>query len=260
MSAIHDKKSDDGSSMMLETSSVVEDNVSAAKFVSATATEQHGIAKDAPAPLTNVVRTTLVTEKRGEKSEMVDQEALSEKPTFTIRPKTGNRWATAAIDISGEWHLIDTEDFKSDYDEYLKLLGQPKIVRVVAVGLVGLTAEYIKQTKEGRELLIRGKSGINVWSRRLISSGVDAENDDYRPEHVTIRTADDETVQAEAWWEDNGAVHISWLRGVEKYGGGDFESKRYLEDDGNTLVCESIFHPKQEGRRQARVTWKFLRK
>lgn len=264
-SLIQGKESDDDSSIILKTSSFVEDGASsAAESVSAIGTAaQHDIAniKDAAAPLTNAIKTMLAPKKEEQKPVIaVDQETVSEKPTFTIKPKAGGRWATAAIDNSGDWQLIDTEDFKKDYDEYLKLLGQPKIVRVVALGLVGLTAEYTEQTKEGRELLIRGKSGINVWERRLISSGADAENDDYKPECVTIRTADDEAVQAEAWWENNGTVHISWLRGVEKYGGGDFESKRYLEDGGNSMVCESIFHPKQEGRREARLTWKFLRK
>jgi hypothetical protein len=72
--------------------------------------------------------------------------------------------------------------------------------------------------------------------------------------------------------------HHSWLRGVTKYGGGDFESIRYLEqqpsyskkggvNDGNqyplssnVLVCHSIFHPTTtQFRETARVTWRFGR-
>eukprot|EP00957_Ditylum_brightwellii_P203891 15336685-Ditylum_brightwellii.AAC.1 len=53
-------------------------------------------------------------------------------------------------------------------------------------------------------------------------------------------------VEAEAWWESqwgyNGNVHISWLRGGKKYGVEDFESRRYLKNDGKILVCESKFH------------------
>ena len=76
----------------------------------------------------------------------------------------------------------------------------------------------------------------------------------------TVVTADDEQVKAEAWWENEGTVHMSWMRGVTKYGGGNFESKRYLEEGGKILVCESIFHPLDEKREKATVTWKFLRK
>ena len=47
--------------------------------------------------------------------------------------------------------------------------------------------------------------------------------------------------------------------GGEKYGGGDFENRRYLSDNGNILVCESTFHPREEGRDKATVTWRFLR-
>ena len=44
--------------------------------------------------------------------------------------------------------------------------------------------------------------------------------------------------------------------GGEKYGGGDFENKRYLTDNGNILVCESTFHPmgwEEDGREDAFV-------
>lgn len=255
----------DYASSVSAASSTFEVNESNAAFVSATDVEKEmqkiANIQDTLEPTSGDVKIDSSPKKQEEKwLSAVDQKAFSVRPTFSVRPKAGSRWATAAIDITGEWQLIDTEKFKADYDDYLKLLGQPKIVRVVAVGLVGLTTEIIEQTEEGRELLIRGKSGINVWERRLISSGADAESAEYQPEHIAIRTADDETVQAEAWWDSNGTVHMSWLRGVEKYGGGDFESKRYLEDDGSTLVCETIFHPKQEGREKARVTWKFVRK
>jgi hypothetical protein len=74
-----------------------------------------------------------------------------------------------------------------------------------------------------------------------------------------IITADDEAVEVASWWEENGTVHKSWVVGGKKYGGGDFENKRYLTDDGNILVCESIFHPNEAGREKAAVTWRFLK-
>jgi hypothetical protein len=68
-----------------------------------------------------------------------------------------------------------------------------------------------------------------------------------------------EPVEAESWWEDGGTSHISWMRGVTNYGGGEFESKRYLESAGKVLVCETVFIPEDFSRPQARVTWRFLR-
>jgi len=189
-----------------------------------------------------------------------DRNSMASRPTFAIKPKDGDRWATAAVDMSGEWQLMDTEEFKTEYDIYLKQLGQPKIVRVVAVSIVGLTSERTEQTKEGREFFIRGKNSFGVWERCLVASGADAKSEGYERINVDVRTVDDETVQAETWWSDNGTVHRSWMRGVTKYGGGDFESKRYLEDGGKVMVCETFFHPYQEGRDKARLTWKFLRK
>jgi hypothetical protein len=61
------------------------------------------------------------------------------------------------------------------------------------------------------------------------------------------------------------------LRGVRKYGGGSFESLRYLEagadDDPNnilpkatTLVCVSTFHPDDPSQERASVTWRFQRR
>lgn len=77
----------------------------------------------------------------------------------------------------------------------------------------------------------------------------------------SIKTADSEDVDAEAWWEERGTKHRSWLRGGKKYGGGDFESLRYLADGsgGDVLVCESIFHPKDASKQKAAVTWRFQR-
>jgi hypothetical protein len=179
--------------------------------------------------------------------------------TSAGRP-VGDRWATATVDLSGDWILIVSDEFKEQYDEYLKRLGQPMIVRGIALGIIGLTSEQTEQTEEGRSLVIRGINARGIWERSLVASGADGSNETYEPIERTVVTADDEKVRAEAWWEEGGTVHMSWMRGVTKYGGGDFESKRYLEQDGKVLVCESIFHPQDQKREKARVTWKFLRK
>jgi len=181
--------------------------------------------------------------------------------TYIIKPKDGEeRWALGAVDMTGEWQLMDTEQFKKEYDRYLQYLGQPKIVRAVALGLIGFTTESTEQTKEGRELSIRGRNPRGVWERCLIASGADGQSAEYEPLYIDVCTADDEIVKSESWWENNGKVHRSWMRGGSKFGGGDFESTRYLENDGKVLVCESTFHPIQENRKKAQATWRFLRK
>ena len=180
----------------------------------------------------------------------------------------GDRWAVSArdVDLSGDWAIITSDEFKRTYDRYLELLGQPLIVRSVALSIVGLTTEETRQTDRGRSLWIRGKNARGVWERTLqTASGSDEEEAhttaaDYhfRPVRTPIVTIDAERVEAEAWWEDRGTVHRSWIRGVTKYGGGDFEAKRYLEHDGKVLVCETTFHP-LDGREKAEVTWRFLK-
>jgi hypothetical protein len=121
----------------------------------------------------------------------------------------------------------------------------------VALSIVGLTTEETIQRENGRILFIRGTNARGVWERTLIAST--SEN----PVKTPIVTVDAEKVEAEAWWQ--GPVHISWLRGVQKYGGGDFESKRYLENNGNVFVCETKFHPRDAAREKAEVTWRFSR-
>ena len=167
-------------------------------------------------------------------------------------------------------------------------------------------------------LLLRSINARGVWERTLVASDIfqvkstssieckdtDAtltllSNYTYPKTSIntTIVTADNERVTAEAWWifaendSDSDTIcggggriyHHSWLRGVTKYGGGDFESIRYLEQqpsydkninddqDGsqyhhtiasNILVCRSTFHPvsnSQKQREAARVTWRFIR-
>jgi len=175
----------------------------------------------------------------------------------------GDRWAVSAsgVDLSGNWTILSSDEgFKTSYDRYLELLGQPPIVRSVALSIVGLTTEETKQTDGGRSLWIRGKNVRGVWERTLTASGSDETHTpaNFEPVRKPIVTIDKEKVVAEAWWENKGTVHRSWIRGVSKYGGGDFEAKRYLERDGKVLVCETTFHP-TDGREKAEVTWRFLK-
>ena len=172
----------------------------------------------------------------------------------------GPRWAVAAknCDLSGKWYLLDSEEFKTQYDKYLTCLGQPAIVRSVALSLIGFTREEIIQENEGRTLIINGVNPRGIWNRKLISSGAERNNPNYQPVLTEIYTADSEKVEAEAWWEGNGTVHKSWLRGGMKYGGGNFESSRYLASD-NVLICKSVFHPNDPRREKAQVTWRFQR-
>jgi len=168
----------------------------------------------------------------------------------------------ANVDLSGEWQVIVDEQFKKEYDEYLKQLGQNSFIRAVALRVIGLTTENTKQTRGGREIFFRSKNPKGVWERTLItsSSRSDDGDGDSSEDSYTVLTADGERVKAEAWWEKNGTMHRSLLSGGgAKYGGGDFESKRYLENDGKFLICESIFHPQDTTKSSTHVTWKFLR-
>jgi hypothetical protein len=174
----------------------------------------------------------------------------------------GDRWAISSpdVDLSGKWKLIVTDKFKVEYEEFLRSLGQPLIVRGAAVVLIGNTREETRQSDGGRSLYIRGVNANGIWERTLVASGTDCDASDYEPLMVPILTADAEKVVAESWWQDMGTTHVSWTRGVKKYGGGSFESKRYLENDGKVYVCESTFHPTDgQGRDESHLKWKFLR-
>jgi hypothetical protein len=172
------------------------------------------------------------------------------------------------VNLTGSWNIIISNEFLKEYDLYLQQLGQPYIVRAVALNIIGRTSEETIQSENGRSLLIRSINAKGVWERTLIASGMaNMEErlqdtiDCFTPIDTTVWTADNERVNADAWWENNGTIHHSWLRGVTKYGGGDFESIRYLEDEGSTLICESIFHPSNVRRQDvARIRWCFSRR
>jgi hypothetical protein len=172
-----------------------------------------------------------------------------------------DRWAYSAphVNLTGSWDLITSDNFLKEYDTYLRNLGQPYIVRSVAISIIDRTTEETLQTEMGRSLLLRSINARGVWERTLIGSGMSPTNES-NIVYSTVLTADKEPVQAEAWWEGNGIVHHSWLRGVTKYGGGDFESVRYLVDDDSILVCESTFHPYNHRRDPAHIQWRFRRR
>jgi hypothetical protein len=161
------------------------------------------------------------------------------------------RWAMSApdCDLSGSWTLIADDAFKAEYDTYLKQLGFNRITRGVACSLIARTTEITKQSKGGRELYLKGINPKGAWERVLVSSGYPdfetqcerKEGADYMHMKTSIKTADAEDVDAEAWWEERGTMHRSWLKGGTKYGGGDFESLRYLEKGSNGNVLVSTF-------------------
>mmetsp|Transcript_7063 Transcript_7063/g.14936 ORF Transcript_7063/g.14936 Transcript_7063/m.14936 type:complete len:491 (+) Transcript_7063:194-1666(+) len=186
-------------------------------------------------------------------------------PSSSSDASRHKRWAVSAphVDLSGDWTLIVNDDFKGEYDEYLRLLGINAFIRRIACSVISKTTEVTRQTDSGRTLYINGSNPKGNWERVLIASGrpdiCTHEETDYVHLRLPIKTADAEDVEAEAWWEDDRTKHRSWLIGGKKYGGGDFESLRYLSENGNVLVCESTFHPSDATKQKAQVTWRFRR-
>jgi hypothetical protein len=185
--------------------------------------------------------------------------------------------AAPTVNLSGHWTLLVTNDFLVQYDAYLQGLGQPYLVRSLAKSLVQQTTEETMQ--DGRNLTIRTRNARGVWERTLISSGMDditimdgkllpSSSLPFVPLVTPVVTADQECVACEAWWEERGTVHVSWLRGITKYsGGGDFESRRHVETVSNlnhgnvndtVYVCRSTFHPSNPARAAAQITWRFV--
>lgn len=197
--------------------------------------------------------------------------AEADLPPARPEPPEHERWAVASstVDLSGDWTIIADDRFRKQYNAYLANLGFGFVLRNVALGVIGNTTEHTQQTADGRRLLIRGKNPRGVWERTLVASGYPdfdthsslTESVHYEHKKIMVETADSEAVEAEAWWEDGGTVHRSWLRGGTKYGGGDFESYRYLEEgsNGQVLVCRSIFHPNDKSKPRAEVVWRYKR-
>lgn len=175
-----------------------------------------------------------------------------EKPSEALRTDR-SAIASKNTDLSGEWTLINSDEFRNTYDYYLTLLGQPAFVRSVATSIVGLTTEIIEQTEQGRVLSIKGTNVRGLWERTLTAS--DAES----AVIGEVKTVEGDVVSAESWWVDNGTVHRTWMRGYTRFGGGDFESSRYIDSDG-CLVCETTFHPNDSNRKKPKLVWRFQRK
>jgi hypothetical protein len=176
-----------------------------------------------------------------------DERESSTTTTMTTPHSTLTKSTTThQVDLTGSWKILVDDAFLQQYQNYLTKLGQPFWVRSIALSIVARTTEETQQTMQGESLWIKGTNVRGTWERTLSTTTSNA----------TLVTADGETVQYEAWWE--GSVHVSWLRGVQKYGGGSFESRRFLNPAG-CLVCESTFHPEDTFRETACVTWTFAR-
>jgi hypothetical protein len=171
-----------------------------------------------------------------------------------------DRWAVSAstVDLSGGWECVVTNDFKKQFDKYLSMLGQPGLVRSVALSVIAMTTEEIVQSDNGRSLMVRGRNARGIWERTLVASGATETEKDFTPIHAPMKSADNEHVHSESWWENDGSKHRSWIRGVNKYGGGAFESVRYI-DENDQLICESTFHPTDSKKEKAKITWTFKR-
>jgi hypothetical protein len=178
----------------------------------------------------------------------------------------GTRWAISAntTDLSGTWKPIVTTEFKKQYDEYLQNCSESVFFRKVVLNTLGLTVDEIKQKEHGRNLTITGRNPAGSWARTLIASGADNNNTDFDPVYVEIKDPDADKVNVEAWWELDGAVHKSILRGKPRVQGGEFETLRYLEgNDTNVLVTESSFRPSPGGKatsfRPGSIKWRYER-
>ena len=181
-----------------------------------------------------------------------DDEIVQESSVVddTNLPK-GPRWAIAhpSTNLSGTWKPIITPEFQRDYDQYLTHCGTNFYFRKVCLNFCSTTRETIVQQDDGRVLQLTGSSPAGGWKRSLLSSGADTVQEDYEAVHAKFLDPDRELVKVEAWWEDQGKVHTSFLREKPGVCGGEFESRRYLataEDGTVELVCESTFHPAQK--------------
>ena len=164
-------------------------------------------------------------------------------------------------DLSGSWSLVISPEFKHEYDLYLKAFHQPAFFRAVALhpNVLSMTKETLIQTKNGKELIIKGTNPRGVWERRLCSK-VSSVSSDNNTAILKIRNAGGAIVEAESWWDSKGKCHLSWVRKAKE---GDFFSKRYINDEGY-YVCESSFFCKlKDGsvveQPTAQMTWTFQR-
>jgi hypothetical protein len=180
----------------------------------------------ATATATDDVATLVIDEK--EAFPVVEDVSTEDKTSIATAPT--QRQATATVDFTGNWTLIVDDAFKSQYDSYLRKLGQPLIVRTLALTVIGSTKEEAIQSEGGKQLYIRGMNVRGSWERTLEASETDIGDVIQEGMHAVeghvlkpMVTADDEEVEVASWWEDGGRVHRSWVVGGKKYGGGKAE-------------------------------------
>ena len=132
--------------------------------------------------------------------------------------------------------------------------------RKVVVNGIEFQRETIHQLDNGQNLQIIAQNPAGNWNRTLVAS------DSNNPVYATIVDPDKDTVNVEAWWEEDGTKHKSVLRGKPRVKGGVFETVRYLdEEDTDVLICESTFLPSEleQGSspsfKYASVLWRFRR-
>ncbi len=196
-----------------------------------------------------------------EETDTVSSIITTANTTTTTPIISTTRQATASpnTDLSGTWSPIVTPSFKSEYDDYLKNCSQSFMFRKVIVNGIEYQRETIRQLDNGQNLQIIAQNPAGNWNRTLIAS------DENNPMNATIVDPDKDTVNVEAWWEENGTRHKSVLRGKPRLKGGVFETVRYLDEvDEDVLVCESTFLPSElEGSsssfKYGRVLWRFQR-
>ena len=175
----------------------------------------------------------------------------------TISFSTRQATSSPTTDLSGTWTPIATPEFKAEYDAYLKNCSQSFLFRKVVVNGIEYQKEEIRQLDNGERLEIIAMNPAGNWNRTLVASSAD------NPVNTTIVDPDKDTVDVEAWWEEDGTKHRSILRGKKSVNGGEFVTVRYLdEEEKDVLVCESTFLP-PDGPSSAfqygRVVWKFRR-
>lgn len=178
----------------------------------------------------------------------------------------GTRWAIShpQVDFSGTWAPVIDQLFLQQYSHYLSRIGISLVMRQVCCRFCQTTREHVEQQDGGRCLHFTTTSPAGSWRRSLTSSGTDnnGRKDTFQVVHSEFLDPDRALVQVEAWWQDQGTVHVSWLRNTPRVQGGEFESRRYLQkaDDGVVeLICESTFHPAAGSSKfqPASVRWRY---
>ena len=192
--------------------------------------------------------------------ETTEDTAMEDEPDTNTTTPTRQATASPNTDLSGTWSPIVTSTFKSEYDDYLKNCSQSFMFRKVVVNGIEFQRETIHQLDNGQNLQIIAQNPAGNWNRTLVAS------DSNNPVYATIVDPDKDTVNVEAWWEEDGTKHKSVLRGKPRVKGGVFETVRYLdEEDTDVLICESTFLPSElepgssSSFKYASVLWRFRR-